>query len=84
MLPVVLAHYPAGGSINEIIHLFQGVMTDSFSKYDHGFRLNMKYYNSRSPPQYNLSRIDVPSYVVYGNNDWVAPEEVIFVGTYFF
>jgi pimeloyl-ACP methyl ester carboxylesterase len=33
---------------------------------------NMKHYNQSTPPLYDISKIQVPTALYYGQNDWLA------------
>ncbi|XP_046459313.1 gastric triacylglycerol lipase-like [Daphnia pulex] len=69
-------HYPGGGSANTMAHFFQNINSgDSFLHFDYGSAENLKRYGTTYPPEYNLTKVTVPVYLVYGDNDPFAPIE---------
>lgn len=72
MLPVVLAHTPAGASTRQIIHYGQGYNSNKFRRFDHGSFRNKRLYGSFKPPAYNLSAISTPIFLHYSDNDWLS------------
>lgn len=70
MLPVFLGHNPAGASIRQIIHYSQVQRFRRFARYNHlNPANNLLSYGSFTPPEYDVSKITVPSYLYYGKND---------------
>lgn len=70
MLPVFLGHNPAGASIRQIIHYSQVQRFKRFARYNHLNPVdNLLSYGSLTPPEYDVSKITVPSYLHYGKND---------------
>jgi len=49
----------------------------SFDRFDFGWSGNMKHYGKAKPPQYNLSLVQAPINIIYGENDPLAPPEVL-------
>lgn len=50
--------------------------------YDYGPETNIKIYNGmRSPPEYNLSAVDVPLTIMYGSIDGLAVPTVRFLSS---
>ncbi|RZB40755.1 Abhydro lipase domain containing protein, partial [Asbolus verrucosus] len=72
ILPLILAHVPAGSSSKQFIHFAQEVNSGNFRQYDYGFFSNWKRYNSWTPPSYDLTKIEVPLYFFYSDNDWIS------------
>ncbi|XP_033217874.1 lipase 3-like [Belonocnema kinseyi] len=72
LLPVILAHTPAGTSTKSLTHFAQEVISDRFRPYDYGMLRNIRIYNSTVPPDYDLSKIEIPIALFYGDNDWLA------------
>ncbi|XP_063603947.1 lipase 3-like [Penaeus indicus] len=76
-LPVLLSNTPAGTSIWTVTHYFQEMISGNFQKYDYGENLNLEKYNSKYPPKYNLSKVEVPVALFSSENDWLAaPKDV--------
>ncbi|XP_068082721.1 lipase 3 [Anabrus simplex] len=76
-LPLILSHAPAGASIKTFQHFGQNINSGEFRKYDYGEENNLLVYGSRTPPQYDMSKITVPLAIMYGQNDIVVdPRDV--------
>lgn len=75
MLPNILAHAPAGSSTKTIIHYAQEIRHNGdFMQFDYGTEGNMAQYGNSTPPLYNLSNINIPTYFMYADNDWLSVE----------
>ncbi|CAG9134874.1 unnamed protein product [Plutella xylostella] len=72
MLPVILGHMPTGSSAHQFVHYGQLVLNGRFCRYDFGEKKNMEYYNSPTPPDYDLSQVSVPVSMFAGGNDWLS------------
>ncbi|XP_047122127.1 lipase 3-like [Schistocerca piceifrons] len=72
MLPVILAHSPAGAGSRQFIHYGQEIKSGHFRQYDHGMFGNLEKYGSFWPPDYDLSKITAKVALFYSNNDWLA------------
>ncbi|XP_049837009.1 lipase 3-like [Schistocerca gregaria] len=72
MLPVIMAHTPAGSSSKQLIHYGQEIRSGHFRQYDHGMIGNTLEYGSISPPDYDLSKVTAKVVLHYSNNDWCA------------
>lgn len=69
-MDVVLGHFPSGTSLKTLNHWSQILVDGTFKKFDYGTaELNMKYYNSTTPPKYDLSKVDVPVSLFVGTED---------------
>ncbi|KYB27361.1 Lipase 1-like Protein [Tribolium castaneum] len=78
-LPVYIGNRPASTSIKSVIHFVQNIMSGGkFQFYDYGFLKNLLVYKSTTPPLYNVSEIDVPMYIFYGEADAINPKEDVF------
>lgn len=71
-IPVYIAHTPAGTSTQNIIHFGQQVNSKKYAKYDFGKTGNINHYGTAEPPEYDLSKVNVPTYLYWGVNDWLA------------
>lgn len=77
MLPLIMNHIPAGSSFKSWMHYIQGRRSKKFRRYDYGRAKNLLMYHSAEPPEYDLSNVTVPIFMIYGNNDWlVDPADV--------
>eukprot|EP00929_Paragymnodinium_shiwhaense_P040125 TRINITY_DN20975_c0_g1_i2.p1 TRINITY_DN20975_c0_g1~~TRINITY_DN20975_c0_g1_i2.p1 ORF type:complete len:443 (+),score=58.59 TRINITY_DN20975_c0_g1_i2:90-1331(+) len=71
------AHFPAGTSVKDGNHFSQLITSGKFRRYDYGSAGNMDHYHSTSPPDYDLSSLDVPTALFVGSNDDLAdPSDV--------
>ncbi|CAH0561483.1 unnamed protein product [Brassicogethes aeneus] len=79
ILGVILHHTPAGSSTKTILHYAHEIKNDGkFQRYDYGTSGNMAHYGTQSPPDYNISNIQTPTFLMYGKNDWLAsPTDVL-------
>ncbi|XP_047004696.1 lipase 3-like [Schistocerca americana] len=76
MLPVYLAHSPAGASVRQLDHYAQEIRNGGhFRQFDFGPTANRERYGSRVPPDYRLSAATAPVALYYGNNDCLAREQ---------
>ncbi|VEN59465.1 unnamed protein product [Callosobruchus maculatus] len=75
LLPNIMAHAPAGASTRQVLHYGQVLRTGRFHPYDFGKKENLQRYKSRHPPNYKLSKITAPVYLIYSRNDWLASEK---------
>lgn len=69
MLPLLLAHSPAGASIRQVAHYGQVIRFKAFRRYNFNTLTNLAVYGRISPPEYDLSNVKVPTYLHYGEND---------------
>lgn len=71
MLPIYFDVYPEGSSVKPLVHY--GQLIDSaiyFRKYDMGTPMNnMDAYGTPEPPDYDLDKITLPTYLFYGDGD---------------
>ncbi|CAH0560008.1 unnamed protein product [Brassicogethes aeneus] len=75
LLPTLMAHTPAGSSTRQIMHYGQEINSGHFRQYDFGLIENEKVYKTHSPPDYKLSQVTAPVYMLYSHNDWLAAEK---------
>ncbi|KAJ8675778.1 hypothetical protein QAD02_011564 [Eretmocerus hayati] len=71
-LPLILSHLPAGTSQKTVTHYNQLVESGRFSHYDYGPEGNLKIYNSKEAPDYDLSKIQVPIAIFWSDNDYLT------------
>lgn len=72
-----MANFPAGGSVKQIMHYFQGYISGKFRLYDYGSKRNMLHYNHIEPPEYFVEKVTVPITIYYSENDYVVSVEDI-------
>ena len=75
--PVYFTHIPCGTSLKNMMQYSQMINTGRFQKYDYGKRENIKRYNAPIPPEYNVTRVNIPTVLVSGSVDGLAvPKDV--------
>jgi len=72
IFPVILSHTPAGTSIQNVDHYAQGVLTGLYAHYDYGRIGNLKHYKQKTPPNYDLSTVKAPVFLMWGQEDFLA------------
>jgi len=73
---LILEHEPGGTSVMDAMHWRQQVLSARFCKYDYGVTGNIQHYGQPSPPDYNVSNINVPVYMFFGTEDsLVSPRD---------
>ncbi|KAH8320927.1 hypothetical protein KR067_012370 [Drosophila pandora] len=72
LIPEIMATTPAGCSVNQLFHYLQEYNSGYFRQFDYGKTRNKKEYSSKTPPEYNVEGIDVPTYLYYSDNDYFA------------
>ena len=69
---VIFGHFPAGSSLNDILHYKQIYSKKKFEKFDYGEKINLMKYGQKYPPEYNLSNMKFPVFLFVGNLDEIA------------
>lgn len=59
-----------------VTHISQLVISEEFQQFDYGAEENLKRYGSTKPPQYDLSKLRVPIYLIRSDNDNLSAKEV--------
>ncbi|XP_013183636.1 lipase 1 [Amyelois transitella] len=67
----IIEHYPAGTSKKNLLHYAQVGRRKSFAQYDYGIG-NIRQYGSRTPPEYDLSKVTFDIGLYLGANDFVS------------
>ncbi|XP_034249892.1 lipase 1-like [Thrips palmi] len=68
-LQLIMHHFPAGTSIRQMQHYAQCINSGRFAQYDYGKDRNQDLYGQDLPPEYNLTNIRTPTYIVYAVGD---------------
>ncbi|XP_017037947.1 lipase 3 [Drosophila kikkawai] len=77
LLPDLMANFPAGGSVKQLMHYFQGYVSTHFRQYDYGPERNWLHYQQLEPPEYVLENVTTPVTVFFSENDYiVAPADI--------
>ena len=77
-LQVYVSQTPAGSSTRNMAHWQQGVLFNTFQKYNFGTpEENIDHYGQSTPPMYDLSKLSVPTAMFSGGHDYLAdPKDV--------
>uniref|UniRef100_A0A8C3QKL9 Lipase n=1 Tax=Cyanoderma ruficeps TaxID=181631 RepID=A0A8C3QKL9_9PASS len=67
-----IGHYPAGTSVQNVIHWHQILRADQFQAFDYGCKENVEKYNQTAPPVYKIEEIKIPIAVWSGGQDKFA------------
>jgi pimeloyl-ACP methyl ester carboxylesterase len=72
-IAVYVSETPAGTSVKNMIHWAQGIRKNVFQMYDYGSAsLNNAAYGQPTPPDYDLSKVNVPCALYHGGHDILA------------
>ena len=63
------ARFPSGTSIKNLRHFKQILKADNFLKFDYGEKQNLELYGTKTPPLYNMSKVEYPVHLFVGNLD---------------
>lgn len=73
-IPVFFNQLPGGTGL-KVYGFLANQIKDRFQKKDFGWR-NFEFYGRITPPEYNVTNIQVPSYIIYGVGDWTTTRRV--------
>lgn len=73
-IPVFFNQLPGGTGL-KVYGFLSNQIKDRFQKKDYGWR-NFEFYGRLTPPEYNVTNIQVPSYIIYGVGDWTTTRRV--------
>merc|ERR1711924_204115 len=65
----ISAHFPAGVSMKAMNHYEQLIDSGMFRDYDYGPDGNLKIYDQKTPPEFNLAEAKVPTALFIGSHD---------------
>lgn len=71
-VPVYVSHTPAGTSTQNVVHFGQQVNSGCYCKYDYGKAKNQQVYGQKTPPTYDISKMEVPTALFWGDEDVLA------------
>ena len=69
---VIIAHFPAGSSVKNCMHVTQCINKNVFRRYSYGKKKNKVIYGQKRPPLYDLSKITLPVHIYAGRYDSLA------------
>ncbi|XP_022170231.1 gastric triacylglycerol lipase-like [Myzus persicae] len=73
----IISEFPQPMSSKTLRHMLQLLTTGRFCHYDYGPSGNLLHYKTKTAPDYDLSRITAPTYVIYSKEDTlVRPVDV--------
>ncbi|KAF5291034.1 hypothetical protein FQA39_LY14467 [Lamprigera yunnana] len=70
MVPIILNQYPAGSSLKVLKQLVDASRL-GLTAYNYGLK-NFEIYKSLLPPVYNITKINVPIYIIHSTADWAV------------
>ncbi|XP_030745627.1 lipase member K-like [Sitophilus oryzae] len=73
IIPVYFRQLPGGTSIKILNHAADLVL-GNFRKYNYPPHINFLKYGTKEAPLFDVSKIQVPTYIVYSTQDWATPE----------
>lgn len=71
-IPVYITHTPSGTSAQNFAHFGQLVEAGKFQKFDYGAAKNKQIYGTETPTVYDVSKMEVPVTMYWGEQDWLA------------
>lgn len=63
------AHFPAGISVKALDHYEQLILDNRFGAFDYGSKANLQIYGQKTPPDFNLSNLSIPTALFVGSKD---------------
>ncbi|KAJ8727886.1 hypothetical protein PYW08_016271 [Mythimna loreyi] len=69
LVPLFLAHSPAGASVRQVAHYGQTIRFNAFRRYNFNSVQNLATYGRLNPPAYDLKKVTAPAYLHYGLSD---------------
>lgn len=77
-VPEILREMEGGTSVKNIKHYLQEMSNNEFVKFDFGnSEVNENVHNNKTPPMYDLMRVDIPVVLISSIDDILTPKEVI-------
>uniref|UniRef100_A0A0N4Z6P2 Lipase n=1 Tax=Parastrongyloides trichosuri TaxID=131310 RepID=A0A0N4Z6P2_PARTI len=70
---VYLGHTPADTSVKNIVHFMQMVHSRRQEMYDYrNEKKNQNHYGQIIPPEYDITKVNVDTYLYWGDKDWLG------------
>uniref|UniRef100_A0AC35TX98 Lipase n=1 Tax=Rhabditophanes sp. KR3021 TaxID=114890 RepID=A0AC35TX98_9BILA len=77
-VPVYIGHTPSGTSVQNMAHWMQMHHTGKQEMYDYrDKKKNQHKYGQSTPPIYDISNVNVDTYLYWGDSDWLGDEKDI-------
>ena len=71
-IEVYSAHI-GGASTQDLVHFLQATRSTTFPMYNYdSSSANLQHYNSTTPPNYDVTKMTVPTAIFYGGRDGFA------------
>uniref|UniRef100_A0A1E1WS39 Lipase n=1 Tax=Pectinophora gossypiella TaxID=13191 RepID=A0A1E1WS39_PECGO len=74
-IDVIITHHPTSVSRKNALHLSQIYIAKKFQQFDYGVMGNLKEYKSKTPPEYDLSKVTMHVELFTGKNDKLSTVE---------
>lgn len=68
----IYAHTGVGSGWRNLVHYAQIFASGKFQRYDHGSSGNLQKYGQETPPEYNLTKIEIPMAFFWGDVDTIG------------
>lgn len=75
LISILMGYFPAGCSVNQLVHYAQLINSKQFQQWDYGPFENKNRYGSYRPPSYKLNQVKAPVYLIYSKKDMLSAEE---------
>ncbi|KAM3955560.1 lipase 3-like [Aphomia sociella] len=72
LIPLFLAHAPAGASVRQFTHYAQLINSNEFRRFNHLPIKNIEKYGRPVPPSYDISQITAPAHLYYSLGDIIT------------
>lgn len=76
MVPMLTNYIPDTTSTMVLMHYAQWIQSGHFQQYDYGKTKNLEIYNQTTPPDYDITKINIPNVIFYAEADWYADTKV--------
>lgn len=76
ILPTIISYMSHSSSIKQLAHFLQLFKSGLFRQFDYE-KKNKAFYNSTTPPSYDLSKVKAPAYIYSGSCDLMVSERDI-------
>ncbi|CAH2048206.1 unnamed protein product, partial [Iphiclides podalirius] len=71
-IPILIGHFPTGTSLKNLYHFGQIGLRKRFAQFDYGIGENLLLYNSETPPQYDLEKVNIKVALFVAKNDAIS------------